>query len=80
MTASLPTPLGPLITTIKGRGVGTMGSELKEEPKVASKARKTSERSAFSREGMGTTGGRDIRERDKERRGVREIIGENMGV
>lgn len=80
MTASLPTPLGPLMTTIKGRGVGAMDSELKEEPKVASKARMTSERSALLREGMGTEGCRDIRERERERRGVGETIGENSGL
>jgi hypothetical protein len=59
MTASLPTPLGPLMTMIKGFGVGAMGSELKEEPNEVSKARMSSERSALSTEGMETKGGRE---------------------
>lgn len=52
MTASLPTPLGPLITMIKGFGVGQIESELKEEPKENSRARSNSGFEALSREGM----------------------------
>lgn len=37
----------------------------------------SSARSARSREGMGTEGGRDIWEIEKERRGVRKIFGNN---
>ena len=51
MTASLPTPLGPLITMIKGFGVGQIGSELKEEPIEDSKARSNYSFEALSREG-----------------------------
>lgn len=58
ISASLPTPLGPLITMTRGLGFGMRGSEVKEEPKEASRARRSSERSALSREGMGTGEGR----------------------
>lgn len=54
MRASFPTPLGPLITIMRGLGLGFRGSELKDEPKEASRARSSSERSALSRDGMGT--------------------------
>lgn len=36
ITASLPTPLGPLTTRIKGFGGGKEGAELKVDPNVAS--------------------------------------------
>lgn len=51
MTASLPTPLGPLMTMIKGFGEGQIESELKEEPKEDSKARSNSGFEALLREG-----------------------------
>lgn len=57
MTASLPTPLGPLMTMTRGLGFGEKGSELKEEPREASRARRSSERSALSTVGMGTDKG-----------------------
>jgi hypothetical protein len=79
MTASLPTPLGPLITTINGPGLGVMGSELNAEPSEASRARTSSARSALSTEGMGTKGGRDIWEIGEQRqRGAWEIFGRNI--
>lgn len=37
ITASFPTPLGPLITMVTGFGGGTKGSELNLEPNVASR-------------------------------------------
>ena len=52
---SLPTPLGPLITMIKGLGVGIMGSELNDEPRDDSKARYNSYRSADAIVGVETT-------------------------
>lgn len=57
MKVSLPTPLGPLMTMIRGLGFGERGSELKGEPMEASRARRRSERSAFSKVGIGTNKG-----------------------
>lgn len=37
ITASFPTPLGPLITMVTGFEEGTKGSELNLEPNVASR-------------------------------------------
>lgn len=54
MRASLPTPLGPLMTMMRGLGFGERGSELKGEPMEASRARRRSERWALSKLGMGT--------------------------
>jgi len=39
MTASLPTPLGPLMTRIIGCGGGASGSELNVVPSAASRPR-----------------------------------------
>lgn len=57
MIESFPTPLGPLITTIKGLGVGANGSELNDEPTDVSRARYKSIRSAVSTAGIGTAAG-----------------------
>lgn len=57
MRASLPTPLGPLMTMTRGLGLGQRGSELKEEPREDSRARRSSERLDLSRVGMGTDEG-----------------------
>lgn len=54
MRASLPTPLGPEMTRMRGLGLGRKGEEEKEEPMENSRARRSSERFEFSREGMGT--------------------------
>lgn len=54
ITQSLPTPLGPLITTIKGLGCGANGCELNDEPTDVSRARYSSIRSAVSTDGIGT--------------------------
>lgn len=58
MRASLPTPLGPLITMTRGLGFGIRGWELKEEPMEVSRARRSSERFDCWRDGMGTGEGR----------------------
>lgn len=54
ITASLPTPLGPLMTRIKGLGFGRIGSELNGEPSEASRALYSSALSAVSVEGIRT--------------------------
>lgn len=54
---SLPTPLGPLMTMMRGLGLEERGSELKGEPREASRARRRSARSDFSKVGMGTDKG-----------------------
>lgn len=54
---SLPTPLGPLITMIRGLGVGTNGSELNGEPRDVSSARYSSVRSVNSTAGIRVASG-----------------------
>lgn len=46
------------MTITRGLGLGQSGSGLKAEPREASRARRSSERSAFSMLGMGTEPGR----------------------
>lgn len=53
MTASLPTPLGPLITIISGLGEGQIESELKVVRREDSSARSNSGFEALSMEGIG---------------------------
>lgn len=57
MRASLPTPLGPEMTRMRGLGLGRKGEEEKEVPMEDSRARRSSERLEFSREGIGTAEG-----------------------
>lgn len=69
MRASLPTPLGPEMTRMRGLGLGRKGEEEKEVPMEDSRARRSSERLEFSREGMGTWEGlraSPIREEEEE--------------
>lgn len=75
MRASLPTPLGPLMTMTRGPGAGQSGSELKAEPRDASRARRSSERSALSRAGIGTVLGRRASDISEKNRGVVEDNG-----
>lgn len=76
MRASLPTPLGPEMTRMRGLGLGRKGEEEKEVPMEDSRARRSSERLEFSREGMGTWEGlraSPIREEEEERLWVVEL-------
>ena len=54
MRVSLPTPLGPLMTMIRGLGFGERGSKLKWEPMEAYRVwRRRLERFDFSKVGIG---------------------------
>lgn len=70
MRASLPTPLGPEMTRMRGLGLGRKGEEEKEVPMEDSRARRSSERLEFSREGIGTAEGlraSPMREEEEEK-------------